>query len=93
MKTGLLILSLLLPLSVSANTTYLYIILHDDNSSGERFRTAMKSMKQCLEVLKHSKLPMPTTPSGDYEVMGAMFCGSGKFHRNFNSTWWNDPIK
>ncbi len=72
---------------------YLYLFFHDDNSTGERFRTAMPNMKTCLESLKYAKLPMPTSPSGDYEVIGAMWCGTGKFNRNYNATWWNDEVK
>ena len=71
---------------------YLYVMFHDDNTNGERFRTKMKSMAECLEVIKHSKLPMPKNPSGDYEVMGAMWCG-GSIERNYNATWWNDAQK
>ena len=71
---------------------YLYVMFHDDNTTGERFRTKMKDMKECLEVIRASKLPMPAKPSGDYEVMGAMWCG-GKMERNYNATWWLDEEK
>ena len=72
---------------------FLYVILHDDNSTGERFRTRMPSMRVCLEVLEKSKMPTPDKPSGDYEVMGVMFCGTGQFNRHYNGTWWNDETK
>ena len=71
---------------------YLYVMFHDDNTQGERFRTKMKDMAECLDVIKASKLPMPTNPSGDYEVMGAMWCG-GTMERNYNATWYNDKKK
>jgi len=73
-------------------TIFLYVILHDDNSNGERFRTVMSDMATCLTVLEKSKMPIPTSPSGDYEVLGAMWCG-GEMHRHYSSTWWNDPVK
>ena len=76
-----------------AERAYLYVFFHDDNSNGERFRTAMPSMAVCLESLKHAKMPMPTNPAGDYEVMGAMWCGTEKFNRNYSSTWWDDVVK
>ncbi|MCY4044625.1 MAG: hypothetical protein OXE99_06065 [Cellvibrionales bacterium] len=77
MKTDTLILLFLLLLcaTVDASQVYLYTMFHDDNTTGERFRTRMESMEQCLKVLDKSKLPMPENPSGDYEVMGAMWCG------------------
>jgi hypothetical protein len=68
---------------------YLYTMFHDDNSTGERFRTVMKDMEQCLKVLEKSKLPAPETTAGDYEVMGAMWCG-GDMERNYNAVWWSD---
>ena len=68
------------------------IMFHDDNTSGERFRTKMSSMAQCLKVLEMSKMPMPNNVSGDYEVLGAMWCGGG-MERNYNATWWKDKEK
>lgn len=67
----------------------LYTIFHDDNSVGERFRTKMNSMGECFEVISNAKMPMPTRPSGDYEVMGAMWCG-GEFERQHDSQWIKD---
>jgi hypothetical protein len=74
-------------------TIFLYIILHDDNSSGERFRVQMPDMKTCIEAVESGKMPMPNKPSGDYEVMGVMFCGTGEFQRNFSANWYVDPVK
>jgi len=71
---------------------FLYVFFHDDNSQGERFRTKMPDMKTCMEVLKNSKMPLPTSPGGDYEVIGVMWCGEGEFQRNYNGTWWNDKV-
>lgn len=76
-----------------AGKVYLYVFFHDDNTNGERFRTEMPDMKTCNEVLKNAKMPMPISPAGDYEVLGAMWCGSDQMHRNYNATWWNDPVK
>lgn len=72
---------------------YLYVILHDDNSNGERFRTRMPDMVTCERVLEKAKMPMPTSPNGDYEVMGVMFCGTGDFDRQYGGVWWKDPVK
>ena len=72
---------------------FLYVILHDDNSTGERFRTQMPDMETCLQVLEKSKMPMPDRPSGDYEVLGTMFCGTAEFQRNYNTVWWRDEVK
>ena len=74
-------------------TIFLYIILHDDNSTGERFRTQMPNMEVCLEVLEKSKITSPVKVGGDYEVMSVMFCGTGNFHRHFNAHWWKDKTK
>jgi hypothetical protein len=68
---------------------YLYTMFHDDNTNGERFRTKMKDMEQCLDVLIQAKLHMPNAPAGDYEVMGAMWCG-GDMERNYNAKWYAD---
>lgn len=68
---------------------YLYVMFHDDNTSGERFRTKVSDISECLEIIKNSKLPMPNRPGGDYEVMGAMWCG-GEMERNHNGKWWVD---
>ena len=94
MKAKIAVLALLLLVGQvhAEQQIYLYTMFHDDNSSGERFRTRMTDMKQCLEVLDKAKLPMPESPSGDYEVMGAMWCG-GDMERNYNATWWHDPKK
>lgn len=72
---------------------FLYVILHDDNSNGERFRTRMPDMKTCMQVVENSKMTMPKTTSGDYEVMSVMFCGSGELQRNYSGIWWKDPVK
>lgn len=72
---------------------FLYIILHDDDSKGERFRVRMPSMEVCMKAVESGKMPMPDKPSGDYEVMGVMFCGTGDFQRNYNATWWKDQPK
>lgn len=69
---------------------FLYVILHDDNSSGERFRTKMPDMKTCMAAVSNAKISGPKSVAGDYEVMSAMWCG-GELHRNYNATWWNDP--
>lgn len=71
---------------------FLYIILHDDNSSGERFRVQMPDMKTCVTAVETGKMPVPKGTS-DYEVMGVMFCGTGEFQRNYNSHWYVDPVK
>ena len=92
MKTILALTIALLSMTATAETTYLYVILHDDNSNGERFRTEMESMGQCLEALKHSKMPTPSHPGGDYEVLGAMFCGSGKFQSHSLQHEWKDNL-
>lgn len=76
----------------ASDQVYLYTMFHDDNSNGERFRTKVDNMDQCLKVLEKSKLPMPNSPAGDYEVMGAMWCG-GDMERNYNATWWDDKEK
>lgn len=68
---------------------YLYMFFHDDNSVGETFRTEMEDMGQCLAVISKSKLTMPTSAGGDYEALGAMWCG-GDMQRNFNSNWFKD---
>jgi hypothetical protein len=72
---------------------FLYVILHDDNSNGERFRTQMPSMEVCQKSLESAKMSQPKKVGGDYEVMSVIFCGTGKFNRHFNGTWWNDPTK
>ena len=72
---------------------FLYIILHDDNSSGERFRVQMPDMQTCIKSIESGKMPVPTKTGGDYEVMGVMFCGTGDFQRNFNANWHADKIK
>lgn len=95
-KTTLLLAVSLTALLATFNAyadAYLYLFFHDENSRGERFRTAMPDMKTCLESLKLAKMPTPTAPAGDYEVMGAMWCGTEKFSRNYNSTWLNDEVK
>ena len=89
---ALLIAAMLFCGQVNAGGIYLYVMFHDDNSKGERFRTEMTDMKECLRAIKSSKMPMPDSPSGDYEVMGAMWCGGG-MDRNYNGTWWHDPKK
>ena len=96
-KPALLLAVSLTALLVSAPTfsepAYLYVFFHDDNSNGERFRTELPDLSTCLKVLESAKMPMPTNPSGDYEVMGAMWCGTKTMHRNYNATWWNDEVK
>ena len=92
MKKLLLLIALLNCSVLSAEQIYLYVVLHDDNSNGERFRTKMFNMTTCLKVLEKAKLPMPGKPSGDYEVMGAMWCG-GDLERHYGSTWWDDETK
>lgn len=91
-KYSYLALSVFIALPVSADQVYLYTMFHDDNSNGERFRTKVEDMQQCLEVIKAAKMTMPTRPSGDYEVMGAMWCG-GDMQRNYNARWWKDEVK
>lgn len=83
---------LLFPVAAISDEVWLYVMFHDDNSSGERFRTRMQNMDQCIKAVQHSKLPMPDRPSGDYEVMGAMWCG-GRIERQYNAAWWRDDIK
>lgn len=78
--------------SAAKDQIYLYVFFHDDNSNGERFRTKMKDMEQCLKIIEKSKMPMPANPSGDYEVMGAMWRG-GDMERNYNATWWDGAEK
>lgn len=73
-------------------TIFLYIILHDDNSSGERFRVQMPDMETCIKSIESGKMPVPKS-TNDYEVMGVMFCGTENFQRNFNTNWYIDPIK
>ena len=95
MKYALLAILIIFSLSSEAKSkaqVYLYVFFHDDNSNGERFRTKVESMEQYLKVIEKSKLPMPTKPSGDYEVMGAMWCG-GDIERQYNATWWDDKTK
>lgn len=65
---------------------FLYLILHDDNSRGERFRTQMPSMAMCMEVVSNAKMPMPKS-TNDYEVLGVMFCGTEEFHTVNNYKW------
>lgn len=72
---------------------FLYVILHDDNSRDERFRFPMPSMEVCQATVTNGKITMPAKVGGDYEVMGVMFCGSGKIQRHSNNTWWKDAIK
>ena len=72
---------------------YLYVILHDDNSNGERFRTQMPSMEVCLESIRAAKMPMPSSPAGDYEVMGVMYCGTGQFEGQYNDAWYTRDKK
>ena len=72
---------------------FLYVILHDDNSQGERFRTQMPSMEICLKSVEAAKMSQPKKVGGDYEVMSVMFCGTGNFHRQYSGTWWNDKTK
>ena len=74
------------------STIFLYIILHDDNSSGERFRTRMPDMETCMKAVTNAKMPVPSRTGGDYEVMGAMWCG-GEFHRQYGGSWHNDELK
>jgi len=71
---------------------FLYVILHDDNSKGERFRVRMPDMQTCFKAIEVGKMPMPTNQSGDYEVMGVMFCGTGEFHRNYMAKWHEDKV-
>lgn len=71
---------------------FLYIILHDDNSSGERFRVQMPDMETCIQAVETGKMPVPKGTS-DYEVMGVMFCGTGEFQRNYNAHWYADTVK
>jgi hypothetical protein len=71
---------------------FLYVILHDDNSSGERFRVQMPDMQTCLKSVESGKMPVPKG-TNDYEVMGVMFCGTGEFQRNFNARWLVDPLQ
>jgi hypothetical protein len=70
---------------------YLYVILHDENSSGERFRTRMPDMETCLAVLAKSRLEV--ADGGDSEGLGAVFCGTEQFHRHYGSTWWDDQVR
>ncbi len=91
MKYWLLIFSLI-ALPASADQIYLYVIIHDDNSKGERFRTKMADMGECLTVLAASKNEQPEKVSGDYEVVSVMWCGA-EFSRNYNAHWWVDPTK
>lgn len=76
-----------------AASVFLYVILHDDNSNGERFRVKMPDMATCFRAVETGKMPTPSKPSGDYEVMGVMFCGEGDFQRNYSAAWWKDPIQ
>lgn len=59
MKYTLLIMLSLFSTQVFASTekpVYLYIMFHDDNTNGERFRTKMDSMEQGLvEVVPENK--------------------------------------
>ena len=92
MKWILIALLTMFSVNSYAEQIYLYVMFHDDNSQGERFRTKMKDFSQCLEAIKAAKMPMPNNPSGDYEVMGAMWCGGG-MNRNYSGTWWDDKTK
>lgn len=73
--------------------TYLYVFFHDDNTQGERFRTAFPSMESCLTALNQSKTPEQKSTGGDYEVAVVMWCAGKDFERNNNGTWWKDDIK
>lgn len=68
-------LSALLAASANAEPAYLYVFFHDDNTNGERFRTAFPDMQTCLTALDHAKSPQQQTTGGDYEVAIAMWCG------------------
>lgn len=76
----------------SEEVVYLYVMFHDDNTTGERFRTRMDSMKECYATVENAKLKMPVNASGDYEVMAAMWCGK-EFQRNYNATWFKDELR
>ena len=72
---------------------FLYVFFHDDNTSGERFRTKMLDMKVCMEVLKNSKMPLPDSTGNSYEVIGVMWCGGGEFQRNYSGAWRSDKVE
>lgn len=78
-------LSALLAASAYAEPVYLYVFFHDDNTNGERFRTAFPDMQTCLTALDHAKSPQQQTTGGDYEVAIAMWCG-GAFSKQANYT-------
>ena len=88
----ILLLAASFTLKAEDSSVYLYVFFHDDNSNGERFRTVMQDMNECLKVLNNSKLPSPDKPAGDYEVMGAMWCGRD-IERQYGSTWWKDQTE
>jgi hypothetical protein len=61
---------------------FLYIILHDDSSLGERFRVRMPNMEVCQQAIATGKIAYPAKTGNDYEVMGVMFCATGDFERH-----------
>ena len=70
-------------------TVFLYVLLHDDNTNGERFRTRMPDMKTCMAAVDNAKISDPQSPGNSYEVMGVMWCG-GEWSRNYGSQWHKD---
>lgn len=85
--------SALLAVNAHAEPAYLYVFFHDDNTNGERFRTAFPDMQTCLKALETAKAPTEKSTAGDYEVAIAMWCGGADFERNYNSAWWRDQTK
>lgn len=84
----MVVLILLSSFKVYAESAYLYVFLHDDNTNGERFRTEFPSMEMCLAALDHSKSPNQSSTAGDYEVAVVMWCGGENFSRHDSGTWW-----
>lgn len=52
----------------------------------------MPDMETCIKAVDNAKMPTPTRPGGDYEVMGVMWCG-GEWERHYSATWWKDAQK
>ena len=72
---------------------YLYLILHDDGSSGERFRYKMPSMVACENSLNAARISAPTNVGGDYEAISVMFCANEDQQGSFGGDWVKRTIR
>jgi hypothetical protein len=68
--------------------SFLYVIILSGGSSTDQIRRfEFPNQEACLKSLKSIKL------DNKKDAIFTAFCANEKSQRNYNATWWFDPVK